>query len=109
MSIDGKLLNQAIQNVATEALIAELREAIVFGPPVLSKVLAEYQNLSATKAVIDELDRGAEELRKQYLGLTDEQADAAVDAWFDEANEKNSWQDRMRAAFAAVDRLKGKK
>lgn len=46
MSIDGKILNQAIQNLAVNALMDDLRNAVIFGPPVLSKVLAEYQRLS---------------------------------------------------------------
>jgi hypothetical protein len=41
----GATLEQAIRNVAMRRLLAELREAVVFGPPVLGEIYKEFQRL----------------------------------------------------------------
>lgn len=48
--IDGARLQQAMDNVAADQFARELREAIVYGPPVLAKVFSEYQRLAAAEA-----------------------------------------------------------
>ena len=47
--IDAEALELAIENLAKKKLMAELREAIVYGPPVLGDLLAEYQRLVKEK------------------------------------------------------------
>lgn len=45
VKIDGEKLDQAITNVALNRLKKELREAIVFGPPILGEIFQEYNTL----------------------------------------------------------------
>lgn len=41
--IDHEALELALEKLAKRRLMKELREAIVYGPPVLGELLSEYQ------------------------------------------------------------------
>ena len=47
--IDGELLNQAIEEIALEQMYNELREAIIYSSPTVSKVFSRYLELMAKK------------------------------------------------------------
>lgn len=61
IKVDTDALHKALENVANEALAAELRNAIIFGPPVLCKVFNEYLRLA-------ELNDRAERTRASFEG-----------------------------------------
>ena len=42
-------LRQAMQNIAMKNLMAELREAVVFGPKILGNIYSEYLKLTEAK------------------------------------------------------------
>ena len=47
--IDGELLTQAIEEIALEQMYNELREAIVYSSPTVSKVFSRYLELMTKK------------------------------------------------------------
>jgi hypothetical protein len=47
--IDPDVLELAIENLAKRRLMEELRQAIIYGPPVLGELLAEYQRVVKEK------------------------------------------------------------
>lgn len=51
---EGVLLKQAMNNIAMKRLMAELREAIVMGPPILAEIYAEFQQLQSTQKQEDD-------------------------------------------------------
>jgi hypothetical protein len=44
MKVNGKALERAIERVAVTRFSAELREAVVYGAPVLGEVLRAYED-----------------------------------------------------------------
>lgn len=53
MKIDAKALKQALTTVAERRLGKELREAIIYGPPLLGEILKAYEDaLPKSEAVM---------------------------------------------------------
>jgi len=49
MKIDSDALEEALQQLAEDKLMAELREAIVYGPLILNEIVTAYLNICERK------------------------------------------------------------
>ena len=42
MKVNSKILDEALKEAAMKRFLAELKEAMIFGPPILGEVLKTY-------------------------------------------------------------------
>lgn len=55
MKIDADALEEALNQLATDKLLSEIREAITYGPPVLKEILDAYTQVCSLKGNYDNI------------------------------------------------------